>query len=47
MREILISLSNNNITTADYHQNIRITAVFIWGCKGREGRCFSVDNVVS
>ena len=34
MREILISLSNNNITTAEYHQNIKITVVFIWGCRG-------------
>ena len=40
MREILISLSNNNITTAEYHQNIRFMAVFIWGCRG-VGRCGS------
>ena len=42
MREILISLSNNNITTAEYHQNIRFMAVFIWGCRGvGVGRCES------
>ena len=37
MREILISLSNYNITTAEYHQNIRFMAVFIWGCRGWGG----------
>ena len=42
MRENLISLSNNNITTVEYHQNLRIPAVFIWGCRGGEGRVLFV-----
>ena len=32
-----MSLSNNNIKTAEYRQNIRISAVIIWGCRGWGG----------